>query len=127
MNLIDSCGWLEYFAEGHNAEFFAPAIETPETQIVPVVTLYEVFKRILQQRGEAEALRAIALMRQGRVVDLDETTALDAARLSLEIQLPMADGLILATARQFRAIVWTQDAHFAAIQGVRYISAKVVL
>ena len=112
MNVVDSCGWLEYFANGANADFFAPAIEATQELLVPSLTLFEVFKRILQQRSEAEALRAIALMRQGRVIELSDTLALGAARLSCEMKLPMADSIILHSARHHGATLWTQDAHF---------------
>jgi len=122
MNLVDSCGWLEYFANGDNADFFAPAIEATEALIVPTLSLFEVFKRVLQQRGENDALRAIALMRQGRCIDLDDSLSLSAARLSVELKLALADSIILTTARQHRATLWTQDAHFEGIAGVQYIS-----
>ncbi len=121
MNVVDSCGWLEYFADGQNADFFAPIIEHTSLLIVPAVSLFEVFKRVLQQRGETEALRAVALMQQGRVIALDEVLALSAAKLSFELKLPMADSMILASARAHAAILWTQDDDFAGIQGVQYI------
>jgi len=121
MNVVDSCGWLEYFADGPNAEFFASAINATEALLVPALTLFEVFKRILQQRTEADALRAIALMRQGRVVELTDTLAISAARLSVDLKLPLADSIILHTARAYGAVLWTQDAHFAGIAGVSYI------
>lgn len=121
MNVVDSCGWLEYFADGQNADFFAPIIEHTALLIVPSISLFEVFKRVLQQRGENEALRAVALMQQGRVVPLDDALALSAAKLSFDLKLPMADSLILATARAHAAVLWTQDDDFARIQGVQYI------
>lgn len=121
MNVVDSCGWLEYFANGANADFFAPAIEATQELLVPSLTLFEVFKRILQQRSEAEALRAIALMRQGRVIELSDTLALGAARLSCEMKLPMADSIILHSARHHGATLWTQDAHFESVKGVCFI------
>ena len=121
MNVMDSSGWLAYFADSPNAEHFAPAIEATAELIAPVITLYEVYKRVLAQREESEALRAVAQMRQGQVVDVDTSLALEAARLSHTLQLPMADSLILATARRFDATLWTQDADFEAIEGVRYI------
>ena len=121
MNVVDSCGWLEYFADGRNADFFAPIIENTASLIVPAISLFEVFKRVLQQRDENEALRAVALMQQGRVVALNDALALSAAKLSFELKLPMADSLILATARAHAAVLWTQDNDFASIQGVRYI------
>ena len=122
MNLVDSCGWLEYFANGPNADFFAPAIENTAQLIVPSLCLFEVFKRILQQRSESEALRAVALMRQGRSIELDDHLALSAARLSVDTRLALADSIILCAARQYQAVLWTQGAHFAAISGVRYIA-----
>ena len=121
MNVVDSCGWLEYFADGKNADFFAPVIEDTGSLIVPVISLFEVFKRVLQQRAENDALRAVALMQQGRVIVLDDTLALSAAKLSFELKLPMADSLILATARTHAAVLWTQDDDFSGIQGVQYI------
>ena len=85
MNIVDSSGWLEYFADGPNAEFFASAIEKPEELLVPSLSLYAVFKRVLQQRDEGEALRAVAFMQQGSVVDLDSPTALSAAIFSFAV------------------------------------------
>ena len=123
MNIVDSSGWLEYFADGRNASFFeAPIIKVAEL-VVPSVSLYEVFKRVYQQRGESEALVAVALMQQGSVVDLDASLALSAARISAEIKLPMADSIILATARASGAILFTQDTDFDGMDGVRYIAS----
>lgn len=121
MNLVDSCGWLEYFADASNADFFAAAIEDTSQLIVPSICVYEVFKRVLQQRGEQDALRAVALMQQASVIALDSRLALSAARLSTDSKLPMADSLILATGRMHHATIWTQDSHFETLPGVRYI------
>lgn len=122
MNVVDSCGWLEYLADGPNADFFAAAVEDTSDLVVPSLSLYEVFKKVLQQRGEGDALQAVALMSQGTVVDLNMDLALLAAKISVELHLPMANSIILATARQYEANLWTQDADFADIQGVRYIA-----
>jgi predicted nucleic acid-binding protein len=122
MNVVDSSGWLEYFADGPNAAHFAKPIETTSQLIVPTLSIFEVFKRVMTLRGEDAALEAAALMRQGRVVPLDDALALEAARLSIAERLPMADSVILATARAHRAILWTQDADFESVApGVRYI------
>ena len=121
MNVVDSSAWLEYFADGPNASAFAPAIERFKNLVVPTLSLYEVFKRILQQRGERDALLKMAQMHQGMVVDLTAELALSAARLSVELGLPMADSVILATSRAYGATLWTQDAHFKGIAGVRFI------
>ena len=123
MNVVDSSGWLEYFADGKNASFFAPVIQKPAKLLVPTISLYEVFKRVLQQRDESDALKAVAAMQQGALVDLDAPIALSAAKLSTETQLPMADSVMLATARAFDATLWTQDADFETIEGVRYVRA----
>jgi predicted nucleic acid-binding protein len=120
MNLVDSSGWLEYFAGGRKAKFFAPALEDNENLIVSTVNIYEVFKRVLQQRGEDAALRAVALMQQAGIVDVTSPIAMDAAQLSTELKLPMADSLKLATARAYGAILWTQDADLSGLPGVRF-------
>jgi predicted nucleic acid-binding protein len=122
VNVVDSSGWLEYFANGRNADFFAPAIEATSQLVVPTLSLYEVFKRLLQQRGEEPALQAVALMHQGTVIDLDAPLALAAARLSLELRLPLADSVMLTTARAFGATLWTQDEDFEGRDGVRYVA-----
>ncbi len=124
MNVVDSSGWLEYFADGPNVGFFSKAIEATVSLIVPTMSLYEVFKRVLQQRGEGEALQAVAIMQQGTVVDLTAPVALAAARVSLDLGIPMADSVMLATARAYDATLWTQDADFAKIPAVRYVARR---
>ncbi|RMD64284.1 type II toxin-antitoxin system VapC family toxin [Candidatus Parcubacteria bacterium] len=124
MRVVDSSGWLEYFGDGPNADFFAQAIQNVEELVVPTLSLYEVFKRVLQQRGEGEALQAVAVMMEGKVVELTVEIALEAARLSVVEKLPMADSVMLATARAYEAELWTQDPDFEGKEGVQYI-AKV--
>jgi predicted nucleic acid-binding protein len=124
MNVVDSSGWLEYFADGSNAEFFASAIEDTKNLLVPVICVYEVFKRILQQSGVIEAQQHIGDMKLGQIVELDESLAFSAAKLSVDLKLPMADSLILATARAKNATFWTQDEHFKNLDGVKYIKKK---
>ena len=125
MKVVDSCGWLEYFADGANADKFATAIEDTQHLIVPAISIFEVFKRVLQQRGEDAALQAAAIMSQGQVIDLDTSLALTAAKLSAEHKMPMADSIILATARQYNALVLTQDNDFEGIAGVEYFKKTV--
>jgi predicted nucleic acid-binding protein len=120
VNVVDSSAWLEYLADGPNAATFAGPIEATDELVVPAITLYEVFKCACRLRGESVALAAVGAMLAGRVVDLGAGLALDAARLSLEHGLPMADAAILATARSERAVLWTLDAHFAGLEGVEY-------
>jgi toxin FitB len=124
LNLVDSCGWLEYFADSPQADFYAAAIEDTSNLLVPTICLLEVFKRILQQRSEDAALQAVAVMHQGLIVPLTPEVALQAARIGNELRLPLADSVILATAHTFQGIIWTQDAHFKNLEGVRYLSAK---
>jgi predicted nucleic acid-binding protein len=121
MNVIDSSGWLEYFIGGKNASFFAPAIEDTANVIVPAVSIFEVFKRTLIDKNKEDALEAVAMMYDGRIVDLDREIALIAAELSFELKLQMADSIILATARVNDAILWTQDEHFRGLAGVKYV------
>ncbi len=124
MNVVDSSGWLEYLADGPNVGFFAKAIEATADLIVPTVSLYEVFKRVLQQRGEGDALQVVALMQQGQVVELSGVLALAAARLSMDLGMPMADSVMLATARAWDATLWTQDADFDGVPGVKCVAKQ---
>jgi len=121
MNVVDSSGWLEYFAAGPNAAEFAKPIEATATLLVPTLSLFEVFKRVCQQRDEDDALRAIAVMEQGRVVELDRATAIEAARLSLLHGIAMADSVMLATAQRHGAMLWTQDSDFEGLPGAKYL------
>ena len=122
MNVVDSSGWLEYLADGPNADFFAEAVEKTAQLVVPSISIYEVFKRVLAQRDETVALDAIALMAQGQVVELSQTLALDAAKISHLSKIPMADSIILATARAYGATLWTQDVDLDGFADVRYIA-----
>ena len=124
MNVVDSSGWLEYLADGPNADFFAKSILATADLVVPTLSLYEVFKRVLQQRGDNDALQAVALMQQGTLVELSASLALSAARISLNDKIPMADSIMLATARACGATLWSQDSDFKNIAGVRYIMKK---
>jgi predicted nucleic acid-binding protein len=113
---VDSSGWLEYFAGTSRARLFSAAIEDTDHLIVPIVTIYEVFKKFLRERGEGDALDAVSAMCSGQVIDLDVTLALDAGRFPL----PLADSLIYATTRRYDATLWTQDEDFEGLAGVRY-------
>ena len=124
MNVVDSSGWLEYFARGSNASFFAPVVKENETLVVPTVCMYEVFKRLLAQRGEEDALHAIGIMSLGIIADLTREIAVNAAYFSSEFKIAMADSIILATAGVNNATLWTQDADFEGIGGVQYIEKK---
>lgn len=118
LHVVDSSAWLEYLAGSERAALFAEPIERPASLVVPVITLYEVFKKVLRERGEHLALRIVAHMQQGRVVDVDAALALKAATLSL----PLADSLIYATAQAHGATLWTLDAHFQGLPGVRHFA-----
>jgi predicted nucleic acid-binding protein len=124
MHVVDSSGWLEYFANGENADFFAEPLADTPALIVPAISIFEAFKRLLMQRDEASALQAAALIQAGKVVPLDESLAMTAAKLSCELKLPLSDSFMLGTARQFEAVLWTQDADFWGVPGVCYV-AKV--
>ena len=124
MNLVDSCGWLEYLAEGPNASFFAEPLENIDSLIVPSICILEVFKRVLQQRSQAEALQVATSMRQGKVIPLDTDLALAAASLGLRHRLPLADAVILATAQASDAVIWTQDSDFESLGNVKYVARR---
>ena len=124
MILIDSSGWLEFFADGPNAADFSTPLRNIKNIVVPTICLYEVFKIVLRERSEGEALQAIALMRQGKVVDLTPELALQAAVVSTDYKIPMADSIIFATAQSFQAIIWTQDEDFKGLPGVEFLPKK---
>ena len=124
MNVVDSSGWVEYFTNGKNAEFFMRPIQDVENLLVSSICIYEVFKRLLMDMGEENALQAVGIMAYGREVELDRKIAIDAAQISLDLKLAMADSIILATARTQAATLWTQDAHFKDIKGVNYVEKK---
>ncbi len=124
MNLVDSCGWVEYLVGGKNTAFFRPVVHDLENLLVPTICIFEVVKALIRARGEADAAQAAAEMSEGHVVGLDAELAVDAARLATELRLPLADSVILATARARGATVWTQDEHFEGIEGVEYRPAK---
>ncbi len=120
MNIIDSSGWLEYFSDGPNANCYLPPLNDPPSLVVPAITIYEVFKVVLRESSENSALQAVAAMQKGRIVDLTAKLAMEASKLSLRHDLPMADSIILATAQAYGCTIWTQDADFQDIDGVKY-------
>lgn len=124
MNLVDTSGWIEYFFGEKNSSYFSEPIENTSVLIVPVVCLYEVFKKVNQVADEAQALQAIAQMKQGKVIELNEEIALKAAKISLRYKLPMADSFIYATGQIENATIWTQDADFKDLPGVKYKEAR---
>ena len=124
MNIVDSSGWLAYFADEPNAKHFLPPLSDSALLVVPVITIYEVFKVILRESSENDALQAVVAMQKGKVVDLSTALAIAASRLSLEHRLPMADSIILATAQEFKATIWTQDSDFKNIASVKYFPKK---
>jgi predicted nucleic acid-binding protein len=124
MNLVDSSGWLEYFSGGPNADRFQEPLLDPKSMIVPSMTLFEVFKVVLREAGENEALQSMAAMQKGRVVELTAENAKHAAKLSLLHQLPMADSIILATSKTYECVIWTQDADFEKLPKVKFFPKK---
>jgi toxin FitB len=119
-NVVDSSAWLEYFANGAGATHFASAIESVNRLVVPAICLLEVFKMVLRQRDESDALQAVALMQQGMVIDLDASLALAAAKAGIDHKLPLADSIVYATAQRVRGVVWTQDDDFDGLPDVEY-------
>ena len=124
MNIVDSSGWLAYFADEPNAKHFLTPLNDTASLVVPTLTIYEVFKVVLRESSENEALQAAVAMRKGRVVDLTASMAIAASKISLEHNLPMADSIVLATAKEFEATIWTQDSDFKNIENMKYFPKK---
>lgn len=120
MNVVDSSAWLEYIAGTKNAQIFEKTIEKTDQLIVPVITIYEVFKKILIEKNEENALKIAAHMRLGKVIDINLSISLEAAKFGKSYKLPMADALIYATAKQYNCTIWTQDEHFKDLESVKY-------
>lgn len=120
MNLVDSSGWMEYFADGKNAKHFAPIIQDLENLVVSTINLYEIYKKIIQQRDENNAIQAIAIMQQANILEVTSQIAIDGAKISIENEIPMADSLIIATARSVNATIWTQDYDFKGLENVKF-------
>ncbi len=126
MNIVDTSGWLEYFADSPAARHFAAAIENTDELLVPSIVLYEVFKKITLAFDENKAFTAIAQLKQGQLVDVDEAVALYAGKISIEKKLPMADALIYAACLLNHATLYTQDAHFEGLPQVRYYAKAAI-
>ena len=124
MNIVDSSGWLAFFADEPNAKHFLLPLKDTASLVVPAVTIYEVFKVVLRESNENKALQAAVAMQKGKVIDLTATLAIDASKLSLQHGLQMADSIILATAQVFNATIWTQDSDFKNFSGVNYFPKK---
>lgn len=120
MNIVDSSGWLEYFSEGPNSIQFEIPLKDTSSLIVPVITIYEVFKVVLREAGENEALQAVASMQKGSVIDLTTRIALNASKISLKYSLPMADSIIFSTAQSHECVIWTQDSDFENLPNVNF-------
>lgn len=123
-NIVDSSAWLEYFDDSKNADHFAKPIEDAGNLIISSINIYEVFKKLLNETDENAALQAIGIMQIGKVIPIDEVISVNAAELSIKHKLPMADSIILATARQENAVLWTQDADFKGLTNVKYFKKQ---
>jgi len=121
MIVVDSSGWLQFLTDGPLAEQYASRLRQAASVITPTIVMYEVYKHSKRLRGEDGALDAVAAMQKTRVVELNDELALIAADLSIELKLPMADAIILATGRLYEAEVVTSDVDFDGIPGVTYI------
>jgi predicted nucleic acid-binding protein len=124
MNIIDSCGWLEYFADGVNADFFLTPIKDNSEIIVPIIILYETWKKISRERGEDKAIELVAQLKRYKIIPLDEELSISAAKISHENNFAMADSIIYATAKKYNATLWTQDSDFKDLENVKYIEKK---
>ncbi len=120
INMVDSSAWLEYFANSKNAKYYASAIENTKLLIVSPINIYEVYKKILIERDEQSALQAIGIMQEAKVIEINSTLVIDAAKFSYKYKLPMADSLIYTTAKFNNAILWTQDVDFKDLENVKY-------
>lgn len=120
MNVVDSSAWLAWFANEPGAQSFEKPIENTTSLLVPSICVAEVFKVVARQRGEGDALQAVAVMHQGEVIPLDSDLAVSAALLGLRHKLPLADSIVYATAQWRGATLWTQDEDLEDLPHVRF-------
>jgi toxin FitB len=121
LKLVDSSGWIAFFTDESSAGRFEPYLRKSAEVLTPSILLYEVYKIIKRERTEEDALRAVGQMLKTRVIPLTETLALEAADVSLEYGLPIADSIVYATALANGADLVTSDADFARLPGVTLI------
>ena len=123
MILIDSYGWIEYFGEGPLADSYAVFIEKADEKgtVTPTIVIYEVYKRIKSVKGEEKALEAYAQMSRTRIVDLTSSLCMKAADISANLNLGMADAIIVAAANAWDADIVTSDQHLKRVNRVKFI------
>jgi len=121
--LIDSYGWIEYFGEGPLADSYAAFIEKADEKgtVTPTIVIYEVYKRIKSVKGEEKALEAYAQMSRTRIVDLTSSLCMKAADISTNLNLGMADAIIVATANAWDADIVTSGEHLKRVNRVKFI------
>ncbi len=119
--IVDSSGWIEYFVGGPNADRFSAAIERTEDLIVPAITLTEVYRWMLREATESDALAAVTVMKQGKVIPLDDQLSILSAEVGFRHKLPLADGIIYTTAKLHEADLITQDADMEGLPNVIYV------
>ena len=126
MILIDSYGWIEYFGDGPLADSYAVFIEKADEKgtVTPTVVIYEVYRKVKSVRGEEKALEAYAQMSRTKIVDLTSSLCLEAADISMNLNLGMADSIIVATAKAYNAQIITSDEHLKKVDKVKYINKK---
>ncbi|GHV21089.1 hypothetical protein AGMMS49959_09620 [Planctomycetales bacterium] len=122
MNIVDSSCWIEYYATGTLEKEIIDTIENVDELLVPSIVIYEVFKKILADKTLYDALAAVAHLRRGKIIDLNEELALIAVNESRTHRLPLADSIIYATAKKHSCALWTKDRLFAGLEFVRYFA-----
>jgi predicted nucleic acid-binding protein len=120
MNIVNSSCWLEYLMDTKIGAAVAPVVENPAGLIVPTITLYEVYKKLLAEKDEEYAIDVVSYMQGGTVVDITAALSLSAARISRAYKLPMADSIIYATSLHYKSVVFSCDKHFKDIPNIRY-------
>jgi len=128
VNLVDSCGWLEFLSDGPNASDYEKVLTDaagPKKLLLPSICLQEVFKLTLREQGPARADSVAAFMQsQAQVIPHNASLALEAAHFGHQHKLALADSIVYATARVHGAVLWTQDSAFEGLPGVHFVKKK---
>ena len=120
MNIVDSSCWIEYLMGTEIGAKVASVIENPGELVVPTITLYEVYKKLLAEKDEEYALNVVSYMQTGTVIDLNAGLSLSAVQVNRKHKLPMADSIIYATSLYHQAVIFSCDKHFKDIPNIQY-------
>ena len=126
MNVVDSCGWLEFMGDGSNAPFFEPALLNEKELLIPGVVIFEVCKRLAVLGHPAAADAFLSVAERCQIVHLSSSDLASAAKAEISQKLALADAIIWQTAQTHKARLYTQDIDLKGLPGVVFKAKSTV-